>query len=94
MALRKSFGAEVVEIANELGIPKATVEAVLRTRLTHQVNELRKGNSITVEGLFTIKATKLDETDPESEVLLRGSVSTALKNAVNNPEGTLRMLRE
>lgn len=87
MAMKKSFGAEVAEIAEELNLPKATVERVLRTRLKHQVAEIKAGNSIAVEGLYSIRVRKTPH-----GLELRGAVSSALKGVLNGERNELRML--
>lgn len=87
--MRKTFGLEVAEIAQELNIPKATVEAVLRSRIKHQIEELKRGNNITVENLFTIKVLTDSVT---GERVLRGSVSQTLKQIIAE-DRTARMAR-
>lgn len=87
---RKSFGAEVAEIAAELNIPKTTVEAVLRTRYRRQIEAIKRGESVTVEGLFSIKVFKQTGT---GELTLRGGVSPALREAVRDGNKKLRMLQ-
>ena len=87
--MRKTFGLEVAEIAQELNIPKATVEAVLRARIKHQIEELKQGNSVTVENLFTIKVITDSVT---GEKMLRGSVSQNLKRIIAE-DRTARMAR-
>ncbi len=90
MAKRKSFSVEIAEIAEQLRLPKATVEAVLRARLAQQVESLKRGETITEEGLFTIKVIRNEET---GEVVYRGSVSGALKNLLSSDgEKNLRLL--
>lgn len=89
MSKRRTFGEEVAEIAAALNLPKATVEAVLRTRYKLQVAALKRGESVTVEGLFNIKTLRDVNT---GEISLRGGVSPALKAAINNPDKKLRML--
>lgn len=89
MSKRKTFGEEVAAIAAELNLPKATVEAVLRTRYKLQVAAIMNGESVTVEGLFNIKTLRDMNT---GKLSLRGGVSPALKAAVNDPTKKLRML--
>ena len=88
MGKRKSFGAEVAEIAEELNLPKATVERVLRTRQANQIKAIQNGESVTVEGLFNIKVYRDSET---GELVLRGGVSTALKESIKDSNRQLRM---
>ena len=87
--MRKTFGLEVAEIAQELNIPKATVEAVLRSRIKHQIEELKRGKNVTVENLFTIKVLTDSVT---GERVLRGSVSQTLKQIIAE-DRTARMAR-
>lgn len=89
MYKRKSFSVEVAEIAEELNLPKATVERVLKTRLAHQLEALRCGEPVTEEGLFTIKPHYNDDTGTYT---YRGSVSVALKNALSSDDKSLRLL--
>ena len=89
MTKRRTFGEEVSEIAAELNLPKATVEAVLRTRYKLQVAAIMRGEPVTVEGLFNIKVLRDVNT---GKLSLRGGVSPALKAAINDPDKKLRML--
>ena len=90
MAMRKSFSVEIAEIAEQLRLPKTTVEAVLRARLAQQIESLKRGETVTEEGLFTIKAVYDEET---GKYTYRGSVSGALKNLLSSDgEKNLRLL--
>lgn len=89
MYKRKSFSVEVAEIAEELNLPKATVERVLKTRLSHQLDALRRGEPVTEEGLFTIKPHYNEDT---GDYTYRGSVSVALKTALASDDKSLRLL--
>ena len=92
MATRKKpFGVQVSEIADELNIPRATVDRVLRKYIENMVSEVQQGNPVAVEGLFSIRCSYA----ADNSLILRGAVSQTLRSNIAEGEDSkqMRMLK-
>lgn len=91
MATRKKpFGVQVTEIANELNVPRGTVDMILRKYIENMIKEVQQGNPVAVEGLFSIRCSRGVNDVP----ILRGAVSQTLRSNIVDGDATdVRMLK-
>ena len=75
--IKRKLGERVVKISDELNIPRITVESVIRAYLDDLVDSAKKGETIVIDNIMSIKLVENKET---GEIRLRGRVSPALKN--------------
>lgn len=80
MLLNKTrLGVRCYNISQQLGIPTATVEEVVKGYIRSLNDSVEHGEDITVEGLFSIHVM-----NRETEPYIRGAVSASLKNRIKD----------
>ena len=77
--VKKKLGERVVQISDELNIPRITVERVIRSYLDSLVESAKNGETIIIDNIMSIK---LVENEYTGNITLRGRVSPALKNKI------------
>ena len=76
--VKKTTKMRMVEIADKLNLPKATVERVINEYIDGMKLDILRGNDVNINGLFTLKAVE----KPDGRKTVRGIVSTVLKAGV------------
>jgi hypothetical protein len=75
--IKRKLGERIVQISNDLNIPRVTVESVIRAYLDGLVDSAQNGETIVIDNIMSIK---LVEDSESGNVRLRGRVSPSLKN--------------
>lgn len=75
--VKRKLGQRIVQISEELNIPRVTVESVIRSYLDSLVESAQNGETIVIDNIMSIKLVEDDDT---GNVRLRGRVSPSLKN--------------
>lgn len=83
--VKRKLGQRIVQISEELNIPRVTVESVIRSYLDSLVESAQNGETIVIDNIMSIKLVEDSET---GNIRLRGRVSPSLKNKLytNNVE--------
>lgn len=75
--IKRKLGERILNISEDLNIPRITVERVIRAYLDSLVDSAYDGETIVIDNIMSIKIVK----NPNNgEVRLRGRVSPSLKN--------------
>lgn len=80
--IKRTLGARINKISDELNVPKMTVERILRLYLSDLEESVLNGENIVVDNIMSIKQVK----ESNGEITLRGRVSPALKSKVSKIE--------
>ena len=75
--IKRKLGERIVNISNELNIPRITVDRVIRAYLDSLVDSAQEGETIVIDNIMSIKLVEDAET---GNIRLRGRVSPSLKN--------------
>ena len=75
--VKRKLGERIVQISEELNIPRITVERVVRAYLDSLVESAQEGETIVIDNIMSIK---LVEDSESGNIRLRGRVSPSLKN--------------
>lgn len=81
--IKRSLGQRVYKISEKLGIPKVTVERVIKEYLDSLTESALKGENIVIDNLMSIQVIQDVET---GEFFPRGRVSPALKSKLSKLE--------
>lgn len=74
--IKRKLGERILNISEELNIPRITVERVIRAYLDGLVESAKDGETIVIDNIMSIKLVENEAGD----VKLRGRVSPSLKN--------------
>ena len=75
--IKRKLGERILNISEELNIPRITVERVIRAYLDGLVESAKDGETIVIDNIMSIKLVENEET---GDIKLRGRVSPSLKN--------------
>lgn len=75
--IKRKLGERIVNISEDLNIPRITVERVIRAYLDGIVESAKDGETIVIDNIMSIKIVENSET---GDIKLRGRVSPSLKN--------------
>lgn len=78
--VKRKLGERVLKLSNKLGLPRTTVEQVIKGYLEDLMVSAQNGEDIVIDGIMSIKLLRNSET---GNITARGRVSPAFKSRVS-----------